>query len=159
LSKNPNAIHILEKNLDKVKWDNLSSNPNAIHIIEKNLDKVDWGALSGNPNAIHIIEKNLDKVDWEGWHYLSRNPNAIPLLEKNLDKTNWEELSKNPNIFTIDYNAMKTNMYKEGGIAEELMQNRFHPRNINKFTNWGFPGFDNNDVDAEKERQAKLLHH
>ena len=27
LSKNSNAIHILEKNLDKVHWDNLSRNP------------------------------------------------------------------------------------------------------------------------------------
>ena len=60
LSKNPNAIHILEKNLDKVNWDRLSCNPNAIHICEKNLDKVNWQYLSGNPNAIHILEKNLE---------------------------------------------------------------------------------------------------
>ena len=35
LSQNPNAIHILENNLDKVKWDWLSQNPNAIHLIYK----------------------------------------------------------------------------------------------------------------------------
>ena len=38
----------------------LSMNPNAIHILENNLDKVDWRFLSDNPNAIHIIENNLD---------------------------------------------------------------------------------------------------
>ena len=177
MSSNPNAIHLLEKNLGKVSWYSLSSNPNAIHILEENLDKVYWSEVSQNPNAIPLLEKNLDKVDW--YYLAGHNPNAIPLLEKHLDKMTtecWEQLSsnpnaihiieqnleymesywllcgaylfENPNIFTIDYNAMKTNMYKEGGIAEELMQNRFHPRNINKFTNWGFPGFDEYDVDV-----------
>ena len=48
--------------LDKLRWQKLSSNPNASHILEKNLDKVDWWGLSSNPNAIHLLEKNLDKV-------------------------------------------------------------------------------------------------
>jgi len=33
---------------------------------------------------------------------------------------------------------MKTNMYKQNGFGEELMQNRFHPRNIPKLKGWGF---------------------
>ena len=49
--------------IDKVDLNELSTNPNAIHILEKNLDKVYWYALSENPNAIHILEKNLDKID------------------------------------------------------------------------------------------------
>jgi len=102
-----------------VDWFGLSSNPNAIHILEKNLDKVEWGELSINPNAIHIIEQNLECMEM-CW-----------LVDGNY-------LFENPNIFTIDYKAMKTNMYKEGGFVEELMQNRFHPRNIRKFANWGF---------------------
>jgi hypothetical protein len=57
-----------------VNWSYLSSNPNAIHLLEKNLDKVDWKELSENPNAIHILEKNLDKVDWL---WLSCNPNIF----------------------------------------------------------------------------------
>ena len=59
---------------DKLHWTNLSSNPNAIHLLEKNLDKVNWEMLSGNPNAIPLLEKNLDKVDWEE---LSSNPNIF----------------------------------------------------------------------------------
>ena len=40
---------------NNIKWDYLSLNPNAIWIIEQNLDKVDWYFLSENPNAIHHI--------------------------------------------------------------------------------------------------------
>ena len=43
-------------------WKMLSLNSTAIHILEKNMNKVDWLKLSGNPNAIHMLEKNLDKV-------------------------------------------------------------------------------------------------
>ena len=111
LSMNPNAIHLLEKNLDKVSWEYLSSNPNAIHILEKNLDKISWNWLSANPNAIHIIEENLDKVSWFS---LSSNPNAIHLLEKNLDKVFMYNLSENSNaihlLATLDTQKMKENM-------------------------------------------------
>jgi len=93
------------------------------------LNKVHWGELSRNPNAIHIIEQNMEYI---GMYWLLYG----------------SYLSENPNIFTIDYNAMKTNMYKEGGFVEELMKNRFHPRNIHKFTNWGFPGIDDDNVDV-----------
>ena len=59
LSMNPNAIHILENNLDKVDWDELSINPNAIHIIENNLYKVDWEWLSSNPNIFEYDYKEI----------------------------------------------------------------------------------------------------
>jgi hypothetical protein len=42
---------------DKCNWKWLSSNPNAIHLLEQNPNKIDWGCLSGNPNAIHLLEK------------------------------------------------------------------------------------------------------
>ena len=138
MSCNPNAIHLLEQNLDKVSWYVLSENPNAIHILEENLDKVNWSQLSQNPNAVPLLEKHLDKVNW---YFLAGNnpsPNAIPLLEKNFDKVNWDRLSNNPNIFTYDYEAMKNTMYKEGGFVEELMANRFHPKNMEKWNDWGF---------------------
>ena len=49
------------KNLD---WMCLSANPNAIRLLEQNLDKIEWNYLSGNPNAIHLLEANLDKISW-----------------------------------------------------------------------------------------------
>jgi hypothetical protein len=58
----------------KVHWGRLSGNPNAIHLLEQNLDKVNWHLLSWNPNAIHLLEQNLDKVHWS---YLSSKPNLL----------------------------------------------------------------------------------
>ena len=46
-------------NLDKVEWLILSYNPNAIHILEKNISKVDWFGLSSNTNA-HLLLCKLD---------------------------------------------------------------------------------------------------
>ncbi len=47
----------------KINWDELSKNQNAIHILEENLDKINWNWLSLNPNAIRLLEENLDKVN------------------------------------------------------------------------------------------------
>ena len=47
----------------KINWFELSKNPNAIHILENNLDKVYWNYLSYNQNVIHILENNLDKIN------------------------------------------------------------------------------------------------
>ena len=76
LSQHPNAICLLEDNLDKVCWDGLSLNPNAIHILKRNLHNVNWELLSANPNAIPILEKHPHKIDW---YNLSSNSSAIPL--------------------------------------------------------------------------------
>ena len=45
----------------KVDLVGLSRNPNAIHLLEQNLDKVNWALLSKNPNAIPL----LSKIDYE----------------------------------------------------------------------------------------------
>ena len=102
---NPNAIPLLEKNLNKLNelgWKNLFANPNAIPFLEKNLEKimekVDWKALSANPNAINLLEKNMKNVNWSS---LSANPNAIHLLENNMDKVDWEMFCLNPNAIPI----------------------------------------------------------
>jgi hypothetical protein len=60
--------------MDKIDWDYLSLNPNAIHLLEKNMDKICWLNLSQNPNALHLLEQNMDKIFW---HYLSKNPNIF----------------------------------------------------------------------------------
>jgi hypothetical protein len=69
---------------------------------------------------------------------LSTNPNAIHILEKNLDKVDWDWLSYNPNIFEYDYKEIKDTMYAKDGYVEELMMNRFHPSNMDKWRGWGF---------------------
>ena len=96
--------------------------------------------LSVKPEAIHLInkvlEKNPDKIDWE---MLSGNPGAIHLLEKNPDKIDWEMLSVNPAIFTYDYDKIREYCLI---FKEDIMKNRFHPRNIPKFRDWGIDGFE-----------------
>ena len=138
LSLNPNAIHILEKNVDKINWYWLSMNSNAIDLLEKNVDKIDWRGLSSNPNAMILLENNVDKIYW---HWLSMNRNAIHLLEKKnayhkIDlyelSINWYELSKNPSIFELDYEALekRCNIYKE-----ELIKKALHPSVITRYLN------------------------
>ena len=60
----------------KINWYLLSKNPNAIHLLELNKEKIDWYWLSQNPNAIHLLELNKDKINWNG---LSQNPNIFKL--------------------------------------------------------------------------------
>ena len=36
-----------KKNQAKIDWEMLSQNPNAIHILEQNIDKIDVKAISG----------------------------------------------------------------------------------------------------------------
>ena len=55
-------------------WDCLSSNPNAIHLLEQNQDKINWSQLSGNSEAIHLLEQNQDKIDW---NLLLQNPSIF----------------------------------------------------------------------------------
>jgi hypothetical protein len=100
--------------------------------LEQKSDKIYWEMLSKNLNASHLLEQNLEKISW---FYLSKNPNAIHLLEQNQDKINWAILSDNPSIFEYDYEAMRGRMMP---LAEDLMADRFHPRNFEKWVGWGF---------------------
>ena len=75
------------------------------------IDMLDWASLSANPNAIHLLEANQDNIDWS-------------------------VLSENPSIFTYDYKAIKERMLTSG-LAEDLMKNRFHPKYMEHWINWG----------------------
>ena len=64
-----------------VSWPMLSLNPEAMYLLENNIDKIDWYYLSRNPAAIPLLETHRHNIDWNG---LSKNPNpnAIHLLEQ-----------------------------------------------------------------------------
>jgi hypothetical protein len=49
---------------DKLNWAYLSKNPNAIQLLEENLDKIDWNSLCSNPNSIQLLEKYPEKINW-----------------------------------------------------------------------------------------------
>ena len=129
LSATPTAIPYLKKNLDKVNWNSLSRNPAAISILQQNQDKINWYLLSENPAAIHMLEANPEKIKWSN---LCRNSAAIHILQQNTDKIDWSILSQNPAIYEYDYKNMTQ------PFTEELMANRFHPNNVDKFESWGF---------------------
>ena len=136
LSLNPAAIHLLEQNPDKIDWGWLSKNPAAIHLLEQNLDKIYWPWLSYNPAAIHLLEQNPDKIDWGR---LSANTKAIHLLEQNPDKIIWNLLTVNPSIVTYNYKYIAKHRWP---INKEIIQNRFHPKNMKYFSGWGIEEFD-----------------
>jgi hypothetical protein len=112
LSQNPNAIHILEKNLDKINWKCLSSNPNAIPLLEKKLDKIDWSVLHENPNAVEFLQNyiqlgnNLHKINWEYFLYYSYTE---------------------PLLFNLDCQKMRECFYP---ISKEIVEYVFHPNRV-----------------------------
>ena len=132
---NPNAISILKANPEKINWFQLSRNPNAIHLIERQLaeepEEIDWRNLSENPNAVPILERQLSE-DPKKIHSitLSCNPNAIHLLEKHPEQINWCWLSTNPAIFTYDYIAIKNH---RTSIKEEIIQYVNSPKRLTKW--------------------------
>ena len=73
---NPNAIHLLEQNLDKINWHYLSKNPNAVHILKKNPDKINWVLISLNTNIFELdygfLKGRMDIIREElmmkAWH-------------------------------------------------------------------------------------------
>ena len=132
-------------------WYLLSENPAkwAGEMFENNHDKIAYHHLSRNPAewARKILEKNPKRIDYKiHYDWLSRNHSAwaLDMMENIMKiqpwKIHWFHLSSNPYIFTYDYEFLRKRMRYT--IAEELIQNRFHPRNVHKFASWGFEIFD-----------------
>ena len=144
ISLNKYAIDFLKENKDKIYWDQLSKNPNAIELLqekfneekklkETNLeafenledkDRINWKNLSQNINAIELLTEkmdeeleldeeevdNLEDRDKINLAYLSSNPNAAELL-KEIDDVDWDYLSLNPNPKVINF-FLKENPHK-----------------------------------------------
>ena len=96
------------------------------------VEKINWRFFAKNPNLQHFNHHTMrvlaDKMK-------GKKP-AIPercASKRHLEDWEWA----NPFIFEYDYKAMKSSMY-DSGICEELMKNRFHPKNVHKFEDWGY---------------------
>ena len=76
----------------KVDWSALSFNKNAIHILEKNLDKVNWYVIYQEIKMLYtFLKKMKSKVNWlYGYQEIKM---LYTSLEKNLDKVSWYFLS------------------------------------------------------------------
>ena len=118
ISKNPNAIPILEKYSNKIVWGYLCLNKNGISMLRQNLNKINWKNISKNKNALSLLYlcPNINLLDWSmlsenngvvpflethiemiDWNILSSNKNAIHLLERYPEKINWNKLHSNVN--------------------------------------------------------------
>jgi hypothetical protein len=106
LSGNPGAIPLLEAYPERIYWKNLSFNEAAIHLLEANPDKINWYNLCRNPGAIKLLEANYDKIKHYG-DMLSMNPDAISILEKHPDIIDWDKLSR-----TLHYNSKAIPLYQ-----------------------------------------------
>jgi len=155
---------LLIKQPSRISWVWLSSVPCdwAGKLFENNLDKIDWKYLSGNQGkwAYKLLLENPDQIhcgilcsennaEWVPklleiypkkliWYYLCENQSmwAMKMLEKNPQNINWSQLSSNPSIFELDYQFLNERIQYTFGA--EFIAERFHPRNIPKFLDWGF---------------------
>jgi hypothetical protein len=102
LSQNPSAIDLIEKNIDKINYIELSKNPHpiAIQILENNIDLICWYYLSGNPGAIKLLKRFPEKIVWSVFSD-NTSKNALPLFEANFEKLNWEQLLLNPSAIPL----------------------------------------------------------
>ena len=68
--------------LSIINWTRLSANehPDAIKILQKNVHKIDWRELSGNSMAIELLALNKDRIAHERL-WLNSNPNKVYLLD------------------------------------------------------------------------------
>ena len=102
LSGIPKAAPFLLKNQSIIHWKTLSSNPEAIHLLEENPEKISYFYLSSNtnPRAIEILRQNMTKINWDR---LSKNPcqEAIELLMEYPNKIIWDSLAENPSPFAL----------------------------------------------------------
>ena len=83
------VIPFVEKHIDILSKENLkdlSRNPFAVSMLEKHIDKISWNDFVNNPNAIYLIEKNIDlcfnSLDSYGILGLFRHPDFIHLIKK-----------------------------------------------------------------------------
>lgn len=151
LCENPGewAGVMMNENLDKISWNRLCRNPAewAREILMKNPGKIDDQELKMNPAkwAWDLLNsrKNADDVVYQHWNrdMIYHHPCAwvVEELEKNVGGINWHNwhpFSKNPHIFEYDYQFLRERCWNTFG--EELMQVCFHPRNLSKFSDWGY---------------------
>ena len=117
-------------------------------LVETNIDK-DWCFHSFDDNPSISYQLFLDKKEQYGWDHFwySANPNlSFEIVFKNLhEEWDFEELSKNSMYLEKENfirKCFQEDFMRPGGVAEDLMKNRFHPNNVGKFSDWGFDDFD-----------------
>ncbi len=144
LTDNKYVLRLLYENPNEINWINISKNINAINIIDKYIEKIWFSLLCSHENKIDYIlehfekydkkeiDKNNDFLRWNECYLLSHriglseNPLALEYLKNNPDKISYLGLYANPNIFEYDYEMItnKISIYKEELLRKVLEPNR-----------------------------------
>jgi len=91
---------------------------------------IDWGALSANTNAIQLLNQNMYEINWE----------CLRECFKSETISYWHSLvyPYNSRIDVYDYKLMLNN---RKSLSKNIIENRFNPKNLDKFVSWGFEEF------------------
>jgi hypothetical protein len=137
LSEKVNSIDFLNKHIDKLDFNWLCHNPNAISILEKNMNRsLDWGNLNSNPNAIRLLSNNVDCIIWE--IDLQCNPNCIYLImyliENNLMHYEREYFDDDNNYFYYENKDYWFSIFDEYNIDNIILIEKLetHSNTISK---------------------------
>jgi hypothetical protein len=127
--KNENAIHIIEKIINKNISGSIIYNKNAVNFLRNNreyirynimcliehwigfvdefiknneLDKICWTSLSVNPAAMHILN-DPKYYNYICWHVIIYNKNAVELVKQNLHMVDrhWFGICSQPHLIEI----------------------------------------------------------
>ena len=104
------------------------------------MDKINWETLSINPAAIHLLMRYPERINFLN---LAQNSNALELCRLNIQHITIGNLVVEEHIFLQKYNYKLMRETMLNTINEELMQNRFHPKNSGKWISWGFDFLEN----------------
>lgn len=91
------AVSILLKNIDKIDWDTLcfNKNPRVVELLRQNKDKINWKNICQNSSAIDLIEEKAREIQDLSYGVFYETFDISTLAE-------------NPSVFTIDTDAMKS---------------------------------------------------
>jgi hypothetical protein len=118
-----NTYTVLPELESYINWQTLSLNPAAIHLLERNLDKVDWYFLSRNPAAIPLLERNVDKIEWEALCH-NQSPGAYELLRKHPERIHWMYVARSsPFAYKLMNEFLPTEW--EDDLIEAILQNQY----------------------------------
>lgn len=131
-NEHPEAVKILESNLDKIDWEQFSRNSNseAVKILLQNKEKINWKticvntdskalevirekaktqplalswpAFSANCKAIGILLENFKYISWIDFCLYNESPEAIKIMKANAEKIDWPSLCWNENPEAIE---------------------------------------------------------
>jgi hypothetical protein len=113
LNSHPNAIKILENNMDKISITNILSNKGASCIIKKLIDnrEIDdiWEKFSESKNPLFIKflmeykDKDPSILNKLNWYFVSMIPEAIDIILDNFHLVDIRGFYRNPAKEAVDY--------------------------------------------------------